>query len=94
MNDFQKAFLLGKGAGQTLYTEAEFAEALENGKAEIMDIAMNAAKMAVQMEREACMKIATDMMNDDKSDAGEFWNKALKQVAQQIEARTPTKAVQ
>jgi hypothetical protein len=40
LTDFQKNFLLGQGAGQTLYTEKEFEERLAQAKAEIMAIAI------------------------------------------------------
>lgn len=88
MSDFASQFLAGTSA-QT-FTQESFDTALEEAKAEIMMMAMEAAKMAVKMEREECAKIADAMMNEDKTDAGEFWNKALAQVATQIRNRIPS----
>lgn len=58
LSDFQKAFLLGKGAGQTLFTQKEFDEALSFAKAEIMAIAIETSKQAVMIERQACAEVA------------------------------------
>lgn len=58
LSNFQKSFLLGKGAGQTLYTQKEFDEALSFAKAEIMAIAIETSKQAVMIEREACAEVA------------------------------------
>ena len=62
LSDFQKRFLLGSGAQQTLYTQKEFDEALAQAKAEIMAIAIEASKQAVMIEREECAKILEDEM--------------------------------
>lgn len=58
LSDFQKRFLLGAGAQQTLYTEKEFNEALAQAKAEIMAIAIETSKQAVMIERQACAEVA------------------------------------
>jgi len=58
LSDFQKRFLLGSGAQQTLYTQKEFDKALAQAKAEIMAIAIEASKQAVMIEREACAEVA------------------------------------
>ena len=58
LSDFQKRFLIGTGAGQTLYTDKEFQEALQQAKAEIMAIAIETSRQAVMIERQACADIA------------------------------------
>ncbi len=57
LSDFQKRFLLGQGAGQTLYTAKEFEEALAQAKAEIMAIAIQTSKQAIMIERDACAEM-------------------------------------
>ena len=57
LTDFQKRFLLGAGAQQTLYTEKEFAEAVAQAKAEIMAIAIQTSKQAIMIERDACAEM-------------------------------------
>ena len=52
LSDFQKRFLLGQGAGQTLYTAKEFEEALAQAKGEIMAIAIQTTKQALLIERD------------------------------------------
>jgi hypothetical protein len=58
LTDFQKRFLLGQGAGQTLYTQKEFDEALAQAKAEIMAVAIQTTQQALLIERDECAKIA------------------------------------
>ena len=58
LSDFQKRFLLGNGAGQTLYTQKEFDEAVAQAKGEIMAIAIQTTKQALAIERQACAEIA------------------------------------
>lgn len=57
LTDFQKRFLLGQGAGQTLFTAKEFEEALAQAKAEIMAIAIQTSKQAIMIERDACAEM-------------------------------------
>ena len=57
LSDFQKRFLLGTGAGQTLFTEKEFGEAMTQAKAEIMAIAIETSKQAIMIERQACAEM-------------------------------------
>ena len=54
LTDFQRNFLLHQGAGQTLFTQKEFEERLAQAKAEIMAVAIQTSKQAVQIERRAC----------------------------------------
>jgi len=49
--------------GQTLFTQQEFNEALENVKKEIMAYAMQATMMAIMLERQACAKMADECVN-------------------------------
>jgi Na+/phosphate symporter len=49
--------------GQTLFTQQEFNEALEDVKKEIMAYAMQATTMAIMLEREACAKMADECVN-------------------------------
>jgi hypothetical protein len=49
--------------GQTLFTQQEFNEALEDVKKEIMGYAMQATMVAIMLEREACAKMADECEN-------------------------------
>jgi hypothetical protein len=60
MSDFQKQFM-SRGTNATLFTQKEFDDALVLAKAEIMAMAIEASKMAVVMEREACGKLADEL---------------------------------
>lgn len=62
LSDFQKRFLLGQGAGQTLYTAKEFEEHLAQAKAEIMAVAIQTSKQAIMIEREECARILEEEM--------------------------------
>jgi hypothetical protein len=68
---FQKQFF-AKGTGGTLFTQKEFDDALIEAKAEIMAMAIEASKMAVVVEREACAKIAYELENDTYGKADDF----------------------
>lgn len=48
---------------QTLITQQEFNEALEDVKKEIMGYAMQATMVAIMLEREACAKMADECVN-------------------------------
>ena len=69
LSDFQKRFLLGQGAGQTLYTAKEFDEALAQAKGEIMAIAIQTSKQAIMIERQACAEVVQALA--DQEDEGE-----------------------
>lgn len=87
LSDFQKRFLLGQGAGQTLYTAKVFEEALAQAKAEIMAIAIQTSKQAIMIERDACAEIL-DKRADETHDltlAG-----ALRDLAEEIRNRIPS----
>ena len=87
LSDFQKRFLLGQGAGQTLYTAKEFEEALAQAKGEIMAIAIQTSKQAVFIEREACADVVRQLA--DMEDEGETCT-ALRNAAEAILNRIPT----
>ena len=87
MSDFQKRFLLGQGAGQTLYTEKEFAEHLAQAKAEIMAIAIQTSKQAIMIERQACAELVAELAAQE--DEGEV-STALKNAAEAILNRIPS----
>ena len=50
--------ILGQGPNFATFTQKEFDDALEEGKAQIMAFAISSAKQAVMMEREACAVLA------------------------------------
>ena len=86
LSDFQKRFLLGTGAGQTLFTEKEFGEAMTQAKAEIMAIAIETSKQAIMIEREECAKILEEeMAEQDIAVRG-----VLEMLAERIRNRIPS----
>jgi len=87
LSDFQKRFLLGQGAGQTLYTDKEFAETLAQAKAEIMAVAIQTSRQAVFIERQACSELVLDLANDE--DEGEVAT-ALRNASEAILNRIPS----
>jgi hypothetical protein len=60
LSDFQKQLLLGRGAGQKLFTQKEFDTELSLAKAEIMAVAIETSRQAVMIERQACAEMARD----------------------------------
>ena len=86
LSDFQKNFLLHQGAGQTLYTQKEFDERLAQAKAEIMSIAIQTSKQAVQIERRACAELVLRLASEE--DEGEV-STALKNAANAVLRRIP-----
>ena len=87
LSDFQKRFLLGQGAGQTLYTEKEFGEALAQAKAEIMAVAIQTSKQAIMIERQACAELVMALAIEEEE--GETCT-ALKDAAEAILNRIPS----
>ena len=87
LSDFQKRFLLGQGAGQTLYTAKEFEEALAQAKAEIMAVAIQTSKQAIMIERQACAELVLALAAEE--DEGETCT-ALKNAAEAILNRIPS----
>ena len=86
-SDFQKQFF-AKGTGGTLFTQKEIDDALEIAKAEIMAFAIEASKMAVVMEREACAKIV-DKWAESMSSEPE-----MLEIAKEIRNRIPSQVAQ
>jgi hypothetical protein len=60
LSDFQKQLLLGRGAGQKLFTQKEFDTELSLAKAEIMAVAIETSRQAVMIERQACADVALE----------------------------------
>ena len=85
-SDFQKSFF-AKGTGGTLFTQREFDEALDLSKGEIMMLAMETAKQAVVMEREACAKIVDEWANSLASEP------EMVKIAEQIRNRIPSQHI-
>jgi hypothetical protein len=86
LSDFQKRFLLGQGAGQTLYTAKEFEEALAQAKGEIMAIAIQTSKQAIMIERDECARILEEeMAEQDTAVRG-----VLEMLAERIRNRIPS----
>jgi len=55
--------ILGHSNTVQMFTQKEFDRALEEGKAEIMAFAIDAARQAVAMENEACARLADECVN-------------------------------
>jgi thiazole synthase ThiGH ThiG subunit len=87
LTNFQKRFLLGQGAGQTLYTAKEFEEALAQAKAEIMAVAIQTSKQAIFIEREACADLIMKLAEEEEE--GETCT-ALRNAAEAIRNRIPS----
>ena len=87
LSDFQKRFLLGQGAGQSLYTQKEFDEHLAQAKAEIMAIAIQTTKQAIMIERQACAEVCKRLA--EQEDEGEL-STALVNAAMAITNRIPS----
>ena len=63
--------LLGGGGHITLFTQQEFDEAMDVEQGKIMMIAMQAAKKAVELEREECAKVAESMERERFDNVGD-----------------------
>ena len=87
MSQLQRQLLSGGGA-ITLFTQQEFDEAMDVEQGKIMMIAMQAAKKAVELEREECAKLAQKMADDE--DEGEICT-AIRNVAEAIRTRLDKK---
>ena len=55
--------LLQNSGAQQFFTQKEFDEALALAQAEIMQMAIEASKTAVMIEREECAKLADECVN-------------------------------
>ena len=86
LTDFQKNFLLHQGAGQTLFTQKEFDDRLAQAKAEIMAVAIQTSRQAVQIERRACAELV--LRHAEAQEGGEV-HQALKNAAMAVLRRIP-----
>jgi len=89
LSDFQKRFLLGQGAGQTLYTQKEFDEHLAQAKGEIMAIAIQTTKQAIFIEREACAEMAMQEADEVEKNGNKEAAEAMRDLANKIINRIP-----
>lgn len=87
LSDFQKQLLLGRGAGQKLFTQKEFDTELSLAKAEIMAVAIETSRQAVMIERQACADVVLELASQE--DEGEV-STALKNAAEAILNRIPS----
>jgi peptide subunit release factor 1 (eRF1) len=62
--------ILSGGGHVTLFTQQEFDEALALGKAEIMQVAVQTTKQAIQIERQACSEVCKRLA--EQEDEGEL----------------------
>jgi hypothetical protein len=83
MSNFQKKFLVGTQGG-SLFTQKEFDEAVEVAKLEIMAVAMDTAKMAVKMERDACAKLVDQYEHWVGTDPFDIKNDLVTQIQNRI----------
>ena len=85
LSDFQKRFLLGQGAGQSLYTQKEFDEHLAQAKAEIMAIAIQTTKQAIMIERQACAELVAELAAmEDEGEVSAALNNAVRAILSRI----------
>jgi hypothetical protein len=90
LSDFQKSFL-ARGTGNKLFTEQELFTELEAVRREIMTMSIEAAKMAVKIERDACAVVVEKMLEDlDGVDVPLILGVALKNAAEKIRNRIPS----
>jgi hypothetical protein len=62
--------ILSGGGHVTMFTQAEFDEALALGKAEIMKVAIETTKQAIHIERQACAEVCKRLA--EQEDEGEL----------------------
>jgi hypothetical protein len=86
MSDFQRAFLQ-KGTGQKLYTELEYAQAVDLAVKMMKDQFMDATQFAIVHENNECAKIAHDIererhgvAEDDKTFKSDIAHKILMRI--------------
>ena len=89
-SDFQKQFF-AKGSGSSIFTQKEFDEALALAQAEIMTMAIEASRMAVMMEREACAKLVDE---EGESHTDMPYKEHFIELAARIRDRIPTQKAQ
>ena len=90
LSDFQKSFL-ARGTGNKLFTEQELFTELEAVRREIMTMSIEAARMAVKIERDACAMVVEQIIEDlDKAYTPTIINEALQQAVEKIRNRIPS----
>tara|TARA_R110000868_G_scaffold96145_2_gene264546 strand:- start:545 stop:889 length:345 start_codon:yes stop_codon:yes gene_type:complete len=90
LSDFQKSFL-ARGTGNKLFTEQELFTELEAVRREIMTMSIEAAKMAVKIERDACALVVDKMIEGlEGVDIPLSVGVALEQAAEKIRNRIPS----
>lgn len=62
--------ILSGGGHVTMFTQAEFDEALTLARAEIMAVAIETTKQAIQIERQACAEVCKRLA--EQEDEGEL----------------------
>jgi hypothetical protein len=86
MSQLARQLLGGQGA-VTFFTQQEFEDALTIAKAEIMTVAIQTAKQAIMIERQACADVVRSLADDE--DEGEVAT-ALKYASVAILSRIPS----
>ena len=86
LSDFQKSFL-ARGTGNKLFTEQELTTELEAVRREIMTMSIEAARMAVKIERDACAVVVEKYAEDYKGKPEEA---LFETVAELIRNRIPS----
>lgn len=90
LSDFQKSFL-ARGTGNKLFTEQELFTELEAVRREIMTMSIEAARMAVKIERDACAVVVEEMIKDlEGVDVPMSVGVALEKAAEKIRNRIPS----
>jgi hypothetical protein len=69
LSDFQRKFF-AQGTEQQLFTAKEFEEGMAQAKAEIMAVAIQTTKQAIQIERQACAEVCKRLA--EQEDEGEL----------------------
>lgn len=84
-SDFQKRFVIGEA--NALYTREDLEKAVTEYSTQVMEIAIQASRQAVIMERNACAKVVADLAALEEE--GELCT-ALKDAAKAILERIPS----
>jgi len=70
--------LLGSSGAMKLFTQTEFDDALTVAKAEIMAIAIETTRKAIEIEREECAKVAENISSYDRDEPETSIAKAIR----------------
>ena len=85
MSEFKKSFVIGEA--NALYTREDLEKAVTEYSTQVMEIAIQASRQAVIMERNACAKVVADLAAMEEE--GELCT-ALKDAAKAILERIPS----